>query len=209
MIIDRRTLLLALATAPIPFRQGAALAETSTSTVSTLEAFADTLIPGRRRFAGDRPIAGVVSGPGAVQAGAVDLLRLSDLPLAPYLPAIGLLLNTRATVYALRRGLVLPITWPPLVGLSYSHRCEVVRRLFQPDDPDRPVWQVLSFLTCLAFDAAAHQPIGEALRRRHPGLGWLGFPKPDPDGLWRFPDHSYRRVLALPHPATTPSGSPA
>ena len=37
-------------------------------TTLTLEAYADTLIPGEKRFPGDVAIAGVVTGPGAVQA---------------------------------------------------------------------------------------------------------------------------------------------
>ena len=43
----------------------------------------------------------------------------------------------------------------------------------------------------------------------HPGLTAIGFPSPDDDGLWRFPDHSYGRPLARPHPATVGAGHPA
>jgi hypothetical protein len=48
------------------------------SLTQTLEAFADTLIPGEKRFPADRAIAGVVSGAGAVQAGAIEMLNFSD-----------------------------------------------------------------------------------------------------------------------------------
>jgi hypothetical protein len=41
----------------------------------TLEAFADTIIPGERRWPGDRAVAGVGTGGGAVAAGAVGLLE--------------------------------------------------------------------------------------------------------------------------------------
>ncbi|HTR62746.1 MAG TPA: DUF5987 family protein, partial [Candidatus Binataceae bacterium] len=40
-------------------------------TTLTLEAYADTLIPGEKRFPDDVAIAGVVTGPGAVQGGAI------------------------------------------------------------------------------------------------------------------------------------------
>lgn len=43
-------------------------------TVQTLLAFADTLIPGERRLAGDVVVAGAITGPGAVQAVVVDVL---------------------------------------------------------------------------------------------------------------------------------------
>ncbi|MCW2933279.1 MAG: hypothetical protein JWM19_4241 [Actinomycetia bacterium] len=36
---------------------------------------------------------------------------------------------------------------------------------------------------------------------------WIA--KPDPDGLWRFPDSSFGRQLACIHPDTTPSGDPS
>ncbi|WP_233289296.1 DUF5987 family protein [Kitasatospora sp. MBT63] len=178
-------------------------------TVQTLEAFADTLIPGERRHPGDLPIAGAVTGPGAVQAGAVDVLTSPELPLAPLLPAIGALLDTRAAAYALTHLLLLPPTSPAFVGLPFKHRTALVGGLFDPGDLDRQIWQVLSLMVGLAFDTAAHLDTRQALAGRHPGLAWLGFPAPDADGLWRFPQYSYGRALADLHPATTASGSPA
>ena len=41
----------------------------------TLEAYADTIVPGEKRWPGDRAIAGVSTGGGAVTGGALDLLR--------------------------------------------------------------------------------------------------------------------------------------
>ncbi len=178
-------------------------------TVQTLEAFADTMIPGERRAPGDLPIAGVVTGPGAVQAGVVDVLNSPDLPLAPLLPEIAVLLDARATAYAALHLILLSPTSPPFVGLSFSHRTDLVGGLFGPDDVDRQIWQVLSLIVGLAFDTAAQSDTREALAADHPGLTWLGFPAPDADGLWRFPQFSYGRALATPHPATTASGSPA
>lgn len=208
--VSRRRLLLALTGAIAAFLpdSGVALSSLSGWTTSTLEAFADTLIPGQRRFPGDYAIAGVVSGPGAVQAGALDVMTMPELPLRPVLPTIANLLNLRATGYALDHAIVLPITRPPLAGLSYTHRIRLVEQLFQQDSTDRPLWQVMALVVGLAFDTAADGHTAQEVRSNHPGLTWLGFPEPDPDGLWRFPRHSYEQALASPHPRTTPSGSP-
>lgn len=215
--VDRRTVLKALTATLAVLATGQAVAPAAAEaagaseswTVQTLEAFADTLIPGQRRFAGDLPIAGAVTGPGAVQAGVVAVLTSPALPLAPLLPAIAALLNTRATAYAVEHLIWLPVTSPAFVGLSFAQRTDLVGGVFGPDDPDRAVWQILSLITGLAFDTAAHLDTREALAAGHPGLTWLRFPAPNADGLWRFPQFSYGRALADPHPATTASGSPA
>lgn len=214
--IDRRAVLrgLAAAVAALPAlgtaaAPPAAAAALGSWPVSTLEAFADTLIPGEKRSSSDRAVAGAAPGPGAVQAGVITLLSSPDLPLNPLLPGIAALLDARATAYAISRLILLPIDRPPFVGLSFDHRTAVVAGLFQSGDPDRAIWQLLSFLVGLAFDTAAHRHTAQAVAEGHPGLVWTGFPPPDADGLWRYPDHSYGTALATPHPATTPSGSPA
>ncbi|MCP9211363.1 DUF5987 family protein [Streptomyces sp. NEAU-Y11] len=194
-----------------PAVSGAVAAETGATgwTVQTMEAFADTLIPGERRSSGDRAIAGAVTGPGAVQAGVIQTLTSPELPLAPLLPEIAALLNARALAYATLHLILLPPTLPSFVGLPFRHRTTLLGTLFDPGEPDRAIWQVLSLLTGLAFDSAAHLDTRQALDAHHPGLDWLDFPPPGADGLWRFPHYSYGKALATPHPATTPSGSPA
>lgn len=213
---DRRSVLKALTAAVAALAAGesvtspAVAADASGSwTTQTLEAFADTLIPGERRFPGDVAVAGAVTGPGAVQAGVVDLLNSPSLPVAGLLPTIATLLDARAIAYAALRLIWLPPTRPPFVGLSFSDRTALVGGLFDSGDPDRPIWQVLSLLVGLAFDTAGQQDTVQALAQGHPGLAWLRFPGPDPDGLWRFRDFSYGRPLAALHPETTASGSPA
>ncbi|MFD1657707.1 DUF5987 family protein [Streptomyces caeni] len=211
---DRRSILKALVATFAGLSVGglgapAAAAASESWTTQTLEAFADTLIPGQRRFSGDVAVAGAVTGPGAVQAGVVALLESPELPVAPLLPAIAALLDARAVAYAALRLIWLPPTHPPFVGLSFSDRTALVGGLFDPDDPDRPIWQVMSLLVGLAFDTAGQQDTVDALGQGHPGLTWLRFPEPDADGLWRFPDFSYGRPLAELHPNTTASGSPA
>ncbi|WP_369199033.1 DUF5987 family protein [Streptomyces djakartensis] len=215
--LDRRAVLQALTAAVATLTTGGVTAPPATGaeataseswTVQTLLAFADTLIPGERRFDGDVVVAGVVTGPGAVQADVVDILTSPQLPLEPLLPSIAALLDARAVAYATARLLWLSPLRPPFVGLSFAHRTAVVEGLFGPDDLDRPVWQLLSLLVGLAFDTAGQYNTGQAIAQKHPGLTWLGFPKPDKDGLWRFSDFSYGRPLAALHLDTTPSGSP-
>lgn len=178
-------------------------------TTQTLGAFADTLIPGEQRFAGDQVCAGAVTGPGAVQAGVADVMNSAQLPLAPLLPEIAALLDARAVAYAVLHLIWLSPSRPPFVDLSFSQRTDLVGGLFDSGDADQPIWQMLSLIVGIAFDTAGQLDTVPALAQGHPGLAWLHFPAPNPDGLWRFPDFSYGRPLADLHPSTTPSGSPA
>jgi enediyne biosynthesis protein E8 len=175
----------------------------------TLEAFADTLIPGEKRHPDDRAIAGVVSGPGAVQAGAVDLLRFPGAGVGPALPAVAAGLSARAVGFALEHGIPLDPTVAPWVSLDFDQRTELAVHLLDGSDPDVALWEAIGALAFLAYHTAGHLNTAEAVRSGHPGLAAIGFPAPDPDGLWRFPQHSYRRELARPHPATTATGHPA
>lgn len=179
----------------------------STNTVdTTLDAFADTLIPGEKRHSGDVAVAGAAAGPSGASAGFRTLLMAMDLGMT--LGAISTLLNARATAYALTHGILLPPGLMPFVALRYRDRTAVVSRLFQPSDLDRDLWVVMALLSSLAFDAAAQMTTVDAIRLGHPGLTYLDFPTPDNDGLWRYADYSYRTVLADEHPRTTPGGQP-
>ncbi|MET8509772.1 DUF5987 family protein [Streptomyces sp. NPDC004787] len=215
---DRRTILkaitatLAVLTAGNAGASPAVGSETGageTWTDQTLLAFADTLIPGQRRYPGDLVVAGAVTGPGAAQAGVIPLLTSPQLPLRPALPSIAALLDARAVTYAAARFLWLSPVRPPFVGLPFSHRTTLVQGLFGTHDVDRPIWQSLSLLVSLAFDTAATHDTRQALEQQHPGLTWIDFPQPNADGTWRFSDFSYQRPLAMRHPSTTPSGHPA
>ncbi|MFJ2061271.1 DUF5987 family protein [Streptomyces sp. NPDC087908] len=216
---DRRTVLRALTATlaamaaeglPQPATASAAHSTTPESPpLQTLLAFADTLIPGQRRYPGDTVVAGAVTGPGAVQAGVADLLASPRLPVKPFLPAIASLLDARAVSYAAARLILLPPLQPPFTGLSFRHRTALVTGLFGPEDVDRPIWQVLSLIVGLAFDSAGSQDTPEAIRQGHAGLAWLGFPAPGQGDSWRFTEFSYGSALAGLHPRTTASGSPA
>lgn len=175
----------------------------------TLEAFADTVIPGSRRTPTDRAVAGAVADGGAVAAGAVQLLEMPEGGLAPMLDGLAQGLNGHAAAYAAEHQLPPDETVPPFVALPFAHRTAIVQALTAPDHPERELWIGVAIFSYMAFDSAAHLHTTDAIAAGHVGLSTMGFAEPDPDGLWRFPDYSYGRQLASIHPDTTPSGSPA
>lgn len=172
---------------------------------ATLEAYADTIIPGVKRGPDDRSIAGVVSDGGAVQAGAIELLEGAEGGLAPMLDTLVEGLNAHAQRYATEQGLTLDETAPPFVALSFADRTDLVRSLTAPGHPEKELWTAVAIFSYMAFDSAAHLHTTDAIAGGHVGLRTLGYTPPDPDGLWRFPDHSYGRPLAPLHPDTDPA----
>jgi enediyne biosynthesis protein E8 len=175
----------------------------------TLEAYADTFVPGAKRSADDLAIAGAAAGPGAVEAGAVELLETPATGVTDGLTSLVQALNEHARAYATEQGLVPPPSVPPFVALSFADRTAVVRRLIAPDHPEKDIWILVALFCFMAFDTAAHMHTVDAIRAGHPGLTAMGFAPPDADGLWRFPVYSYGRPLARIHPDTTPAGDPA
>ena len=176
---------------------------------STLEAFADTIVPGVRRGPDDRAIAGVCDDPGAVEAGALELLNTPATGITEGLAPLAQGLNTHATAYAEAHGRTLDGGVPPFVSLSYEDRVALVAELTAPGHPEQSGWVLLAMFSNMAYDSAAHRSTAEAIADGHPGLLLMGFATPDSDGLWRFPDYSYGQELARRHPGTTASGSPA
>ncbi len=175
----------------------------------TLDAWADTIVPGEKRSATDRVVAGATAGPGAVQAGAYDLYRDPDVGLAVVLPGLVALINTQALAYATAKGKLLDVRVPPFVALDFKSRTAVVESLLRGSGVVQLIWYALAALAMLAFHTAGHLDTATAIRQGHPGLAWLGFPAPDADGVWRFPEFSYGVDVAPPHPMTTTTGHPA
>ncbi|MFD7703167.1 DUF5987 family protein [Streptomyces caelestis] len=175
----------------------------------TLEAYADTIVPGEKRWPGDRAVAGVSSGGGAVASGALDLLRWDATGIHDGLEDLAERVNGHARTYADRAGLTLDPAVPPFVSLDYDDRVRLIQELTTPGHPEKDFWVLLSLFCNMAFDSAAHLHTAEALADGHPGLTAMGITKPDADGLWRFRGSGYGRQLADPHPDTTPTGSPA
>lgn len=178
-------------------------------TTMTLEAFADTIVPGEKRGPDDVTVAGVSAGGGAVAAGAVELLSMPEGGMAPLLEGLATLLNGHAATLAGELGLTLDTRLPEFVALSFEHRTELVTRLTTPGHPEKEVWVGIALFSNMAFDTGAHLHTTDAIAAGHPGLTAIGFARPDADGLWRFPEYSYRRAVAARHPDTTPTGSPA
>jgi enediyne biosynthesis protein E8 len=175
----------------------------------TLEAFADTIVPGERRFPGDVAVAGACAGPGAVAAGALALLHTEATGVTAGLPYLAQALDGHAAAHAAAQGRELAPDLPAFVALPFADRTAVVAALTAPGHPERDGWVALALFCNMAFDSAAHLPTAQALRDGHPGLRAMGFTDPDADGLWRFPGFSYGRPLADLHPATSIDGSPA
>lgn len=177
--------------------------------VMTLEAFADTIIPGEPRDPADRAVAGAAAGGGAVACGAIDLLASAEGGLGALLPTLVAGLNDHAREYADKHGRTLDPDVPAFVALTFADRTELAGQLMAPGSAEQELWVPLAMFSVMAWDTGASVHTTEALAAGHPGLTTMGFRAPDADGLWRFPDFSYRRVLAQVHPLTTRSGDPA
>jgi len=175
----------------------------------TLEAFADTIVPGETRGPGDRAIAGVMAGAGAVVAGALELIANPATGIAEGLPELASALNEHAQAYAKDLELILDSSLPPFTALAFDHRTAIVRKLLAPGHPEKDLWVLLALFCFMAFDTGAHMHTADAMAAGHPGLATMGFAHPDADGLWRFADFSYGRQLASVHQDTTPAGDPA
>jgi enediyne biosynthesis protein E8 len=177
--------------------------------IITLEAFADTFVPGEKRSPDDVAVAGAAPGPGAVAAGAIELLRTPATGVSEGLADLADSLNEHAVAYAADLGILLAQDVPPFAALGFGERTELMRNLTAPDHPEKEFWILTALFCFMAFDTAAHMGTVSAIKSGHPGLKTMGFAEPDADGLWRFPDFSYGRQLARIHPSTTASGDPA
>ena len=213
--LTRRRLLKAAAVAAAawrlarwPVRASAQTLPVDPLTTATLEAFADTLIPGEKRSPIDRAIAGAASGAGAVQAGALTMMAFPAAGTGPALPALAAGLNTHATQFAAANGVLLDPTVPPFVSLDFAQRTTLLVEIIDGGDPDALVYFALAGIVFVAYHTAGFLHTTDALAGGHPGLVAIGFPLPDADGRWRFPAFSYGRPLAPMHPLTTRRGSP-
>jgi hypothetical protein len=177
--------------------------------IMTLEAYADTIVPGEKRSPDDHAIAGVSEGGGAVACGAIEVLEDPASGVAAGLPYLVVALNGHAANYAEEHGIELDPELPAFVSLSYEHRAQLILTLTAPGHPERDGWVLLVMFSQMAWDVAPTKNTAVALAEGHPGLTQMGFMPPDEDGLWRFKDFSYGREMARRLPNTTPSGSPA
>jgi hypothetical protein len=159
---------------------------------ATLQAFADTIIPGRRAATTDlgdpihpQAIAGVDPDPGAVEA---DVLRLYYHPLIGFdalEPAFLAELSLRA----------LPLGGT-FLSLPYDKRVQVVMAGFDFSNPTRVLWEAATAVPFTAFCAAAVHAYGND--RNAAGYRVMGHPGGGPnDAPVMYPySFSYRRALA-------------
>ena len=153
---------------------------------ATLQAFADTILPGRpatRTDLGDEihpaAIAGVDHEPGAVEA---DALRLFGDPLVGF-DAIAPAFLSDLELRAVSQG-------GPFLTLPYEKRVAAVLTGLDPDNPSRVLWEAAAAVPFVAFCGAAVHPI--ATRENASGYRVMGYPGAAPNGYRGF---SYRRRL--------------
>jgi enediyne biosynthesis protein E8 len=100
--------------------------------IITLEAFADTFVPGEKRSPDDIAVAGSASGPGTVAAGALELLETPATGVSDGLADLAESLNEHAAKYAEERGISLGRDIPPFAALGFEDRTVSV---FLPESP--------------------------------------------------------------------------
>ena len=152
-----------------------------------LEAFADTMIPGRpatRTDLGNEISAGAIAGvhplPGAVEADALALYHHPLVGFDALEPAFLADLSARS----LQHG-------PTFLSLPFDKRVEVCRGGLSFENPSRTVWEAAAAVPFTAFCAAALVP--EQTAAKASGYLVMGLPGRAPSGYRRF---SYRRRLA-------------
>jgi hypothetical protein len=159
---------------------------------ATLQAYADTIIPGRKASTTDlgdpihpQAIAGVDSDPGAVEA---DALRLYHDPLIGF-DALDPAFLAELSLRSLSQG-------GAFLTLSYEKRAQVVLAGFDFANPTRLLWEAATAVPFTAFCAAALHPFGND--KNASGYKVMGYPGGGPnDAPVMYPySFSYRRKLA-------------
>ncbi len=152
-----------------------------------LQAFADTIVPGRKAARTDlgdeidpRAIAGVDPEPGAVEADALRLFQHPLLGFTTLAPAFLADLSARS----LQRGGL-------FIDLPYDGRVEVVKSGLDFGNADRVIYEAAAAIPFTAFCAAGTQR--NPTSRTASGLRVMGHPGTAPNGYRSF---SYRRKLA-------------
>jgi hypothetical protein len=169
-----------------------ALAQDPSLTDATLQAFADTIIPGRKAPKTDlgdpihpRAIAGVDPDPGAVEA---DSTRLYHHELTGF-DALEPAWLADLSVRSLERG-------GDFLSLSYDDRVAVLLGAFDYGNPTRILYEAAAAVPFTAFCAAAVHAHGN--NRNASGYRTMGYPGGGPNSApVMYPySFSYRKKLA-------------
>jgi hypothetical protein len=155
---------------------------------ATLQAFADTMLPGRKALTTDLgdeihplAIAGVDNEPGAVEA---DALRLYHDPLIGFDALEGPFLSELST-RSLAHG-------APFLDLTFEQRVAVCLEGLAPSNAGVLVWEAAAAVPFTAFLAAGAQ--SEATIDTSSAYQVMGYPGTAPNGYAEF---SYKRKLAV------------
>ena len=167
---------------------GEAQAQAGLDPDATLQAFADTIIPGRKAERTDLgnailpgAIAGVDARPGAVEA---DVLELYHHPLTGFDALEGpFLADLQQRSVNVASG--------DFVSLNFDRRVAVCKSGLDFANPGRVIWEAAAAVPFTAFCAAALVP--EQRKEKASGYRVMGLPGAEPVGYRRF---SYRRKLA-------------
>jgi hypothetical protein len=156
-------------------------------TDGTLQAFADTLIPGRRVARTDlgnevhsKAIAGAHHEPGAVQADALLLYHHALIGFDAVAPAFLADLSARSL---LRGG--------QFLDLPFAQRVAVCTEGLAPSNPSAQAWELAAAVPAAAFMCSATQR--NATIDTASGLQVMGHPGAAPQG---YADFSYGRALS-------------
>jgi hypothetical protein len=182
----------AIALSALPIAERMIAADPALAAVSfddaTLQAFADTIIPGRRVERTDlgdeihpQAIAGVDPEPGAVEA---DALRLYKNPLVGFAPALVGPFLTDLSLRSLPHG-------GPFLNLGFDQRVAVCVQALDFGNGDRALYEAAAAVPFTAFCAAAEHPVGTD--EVACGYRVMGYPGAAPAGYRSF---TYRRKLA-------------
>jgi hypothetical protein len=177
----------ASAAASLPAGARTASSASPSLTDATLQAFADTMIPGRRATTTDLghaidplAIAGVDSLPGAVEADALALYHHPEIGFDSLAPTFLSDLETRS----LPQG-------GDFLRLAFPARVQVCLGGLDFSNPARLVWEAAAAVPFTAFCAAAL--IRSATARQASGYRVMGLPGAAPNG---YGGYSYRRRLS-------------
>jgi hypothetical protein len=153
----------------------------------TLQAFADTLIPGRTATRTDlgneihaQAIAGVHTEPGAVQADALALYHHPLIGFDVVSPAFLADLQVRSLLHGAQ-----------FLDLAFPQRVAVCAEGLAAGNPTALVWDLAAAVPFAAFLCAATQR--NATIDTASGLQVMGHPGTAPNG---YAEHSYRRALS-------------
>jgi hypothetical protein len=154
---------------------------------ATMQAFADTIIPGRKAAKTDLgdeihpdAIAGVDDEPGAVEA---DVMRLYHHPLTGF-DTLEPVFLAELSSRSLQQG-------APFLGLGFEQRTAVVMQALSFDNSDRVLYEAAAAVPFTAFCAAAIHEVGTS--KNSSGYRVMGYPGAAPQGYRRY---SYGRRLA-------------